>query len=315
MFVPYRDDSPRYRMQYVTFGLIAVNVLVFILGWSIRDNPEEMLKYDLKYGSTSHRLNELLNADDFKDMGLENYRPGFNPIRSITSGFLHADIMHLLGNMWFLFLFGGAVEGKLGHLRMGLTYLVSLIFADAAQHLLDPKFLICIGASGAVGGMVGTYWFLFCRAQIEFFYWIFISFYGSVALTVHWAVAWLFGWDLIMWLLSSRVQSKIAHSAHLGGLVCGLLCGLALRQFSHMTLDGEDMLTRFVIWRARKKRGAAYFDPARPRKQVSTIDEVPQVAPNADLPAPNRPGLPPANPAPEAPPKPKEEGPKTLDFE
>ena len=289
MFVPYRDDSPRYRMQYVTFGLIAVNVLVFMLTWSIRQDDLEFEKFLLNYGSTGFRFNDMPGAE----------AAAYNPIRVIISGFLHGDIPHLLGNMWFLFLFGGAVEGKLGHVRMGLTYLVCLMLADLAQHLFDYKFLICIGASGAVGGMVGAYWFLFCRAQIDFFYWIFISWYGSAALTVHWAVAWLLGWDLVMWLFSFSLKSHVVHSTLLAGLISGLLCGLALRQFTHMTLDGEDMLTRFVIWRARRKRGVAYLDAMRTRKQSSNLDVVLQTAPDSELPlsATEMPAIPPASEA------------------
>jgi hypothetical protein len=67
---------------------------------------------------------------------------------------------------------------------------------------------------------------------------------------VHWAIAWLFGWDAFWWFMEWKygLRTGIAHSAHLGGLVCGFACGLLIRQFFYVKLDGGDMLTRIVKW-------------------------------------------------------------------
>jgi membrane associated rhomboid family serine protease len=191
----------------------------------------------------------------------------YNPLRSITGGFLHADLWHLLGNMWFLYLFGSSAEGKLGHLWMAGVYTVCLVISDLAMFLLSGgTYRIALGASGAVGGIIGAYWFLFSRAQVEFFYWIFWAIMGRVWLPVLWAVIWLFGWDLLFWFLEAQhgVRTGVGHTAHLGGVVCGFVCGLLIRQYSYVTLDGDDMLTRCVKCYWAWRRGLAPRTAAPP---------------------------------------------------
>jgi hypothetical protein len=169
-------------------------------------------------------------------------------------------VIHLLGNMWFLFLFGGSVEGKLGHKWMATIYFACLLVSDLAQYLFAPQYSFAIGASGAVGGMIGAYWFLFSRAQVDFLVMVFLR-PRVIPLTVNWIIAFLFGWDVMMWFLEKylHVDNHVANSAHIGGLICGVLCGLLLRLFTHVTLDGEDMYTRWVVGRLRRKASAAYF--------------------------------------------------------
>ncbi|HEY3324603.1 MAG TPA: rhomboid family intramembrane serine protease [Planctomycetota bacterium] len=250
MFIPIGDTCPRYRRPYVTFALIALNVLVYI--FTCRLNAFEEGRF--------------LNA-------FASFPDEYNPLRSVTAGFVHADIFHILGNMWFLFLFGSSVEGKLGHRWMAATYGACLLLADFAQCFFGPGGHIpTIGASGAVGGIMGAYWFLFSRCEVEFFYW-FYFYAGRVMLGVHWAIAWLFGWDLILWIVErkSGEMTGIAHSAHLGGLVSGLACGLLIRRYSHVVLDGDDMYTRFMVWKI--KVNAAAETAAAPKLTPKPIEK------------------------------------------
>lgn len=228
LFVPVCDDSPRYQMQWATFGLIAVNLLIHI------------------YASCLEPIDRVNFWISFASLG-----EGWNPLRAISAGFLHAGWLHLIGNMWFLFLFGGAVEGKLGYKWTLGLYGVCLLLSDISQHVFAPEFGLLLGASGAVGGLAGAYWFLFCRSRIQFFYWLFF-WIGTMSLSVNWAMIYLFGWDMVMFFAGE--ESAIAHSAHVGGLVSGMVLGLLLRHFGYAALDGEDMLSRFVIWRGRRKR-------------------------------------------------------------
>jgi membrane associated rhomboid family serine protease len=258
MFIPIGDDCVRYRKPYVTLSLIAINVAIHIYGFTL--SKPDYVDFVAKYASLHNHITLT---------------------RAITSCFLHADIFHLLGNMWFLFLFGSSVEGKLGHHWMALTYFVCMITSDLSQQLSFSHYVISLGASGAVGGIIGAYWFLFSQSQINFFYWIGWFWYGEMWLGVYWAVAWLFGWDLLWWIVEWKYQMNngIAHGAHLGGLISGLLCGFLLRRFAHVTLDGDDMYTRFMMWRLKRNappqpfmpnvmvspaRTAAYRGPAQP---------------------------------------------------
>jgi membrane associated rhomboid family serine protease len=298
MFLPIGDDTPRYRMQYVTFALIAVNIAVHI------------------YKATLDDTRELFFLLDYASMG-----NSYNPVRSVTSGFLHADVIHLLGNMWFLFLFGGSVEGKLGHKWMAAIYSVCLLASDLAQYLLAPKYLLCIGASGAVGGMIGAYWFLFSRAQVEFFYWFAFFWYGTVALSVHFAVIYLFGWDVLMWWLERyyHVGNNVANSAHLGGVVSGVVCGFLLRRFTHVILDGDDMYTRFVVWRLKRKAADAFFEERKaPRPPAPEVKPVVPVWDHSDVPERiplSMDGPAPAAPSPPAPTQTGDHGVKSLPLD
>jgi len=283
VFLPIGDNCARYRTPYVTYGLIAANVLVHGYQLSLDEGPR--FEFVWNYSSLSGSL---------------------SLIRSVTSGFLHADIVHLAGNMWFLFLFGSSVEGKLGHLWMGVTYLACLLVSDFAQHFLSPSaYELALGASGAVGGVIGAYWFLFSRCEVEFFYWLGWWWHGRVWLGVHWAVVWLFGWDALWWVLALKygADTGVAHSAHLGGLICGFLCGLLIRKYSYVKLDGDDMLTRFTVWRLTGGKG-----PRRMPAQQARQAPGPHTAP--------RPSEAPAAPDPAAPPvKRSKHGVTELPFE
>ena len=278
MLIPIGNDTVRYRTPWVTYGVIAVNVLVYARMFFLSEFDFAMTV--MKYGSLG-----------------ESWRPW----RSVTGGFLHADLLHLLGNMWFLFLFGCSVEGKLGHVQMAAAYLAGLLISDLAQYVFSPsEYEVCIGASGAVG----AYWFLFSRAEVQFFYWLFTFWMGSFWLSVHWSVVYLFGWDVLMWFLDKQygISDGVANSAHLGGLACGFLVGILLRQFSYVTLDGDDMLTRFNVWRLRRRR---FAQPA--------AEEIPQNGPGVFY-NPNGPQAPPASPQHQRPEE-KSDGPIVLPLD
>jgi hypothetical protein len=152
--------------------------------------------------------------------------------------------------MWFLWLFGKTVEGKLGHHWMAATYFVCLLLADIAQQMLGQSYSISLGASGAVSGIIALYWFLFPRYELTFFY-FFIRFVGIKELSVHWAVAWWIGWDMLS--VAMGFQTGVAHWAHLGGFAAGLACAYTLRKLYLVKLDGDDMLSLWQMHRARRR--------------------------------------------------------------
>ena len=264
-FLPITDDAPRYRRPWVVYGLILVNVVVHAYAMTL--SPQQRGELWLSFAS----LGPAAAAEGFS----------YNPLRSISAGFLHADLMHLAGNMWFLYLFGRTVEGKLGPVRMAGAYTVYLIASDLAQYLLSPTgYIVALGASGAVSGIIGTYWFLFPRYQITFVYFLFAIrvWAGVKAFAVHWAVAWWFGWDLLKWYLAHQTgaSSGVAHSAHIGGLIAGLLGAFVMRKLYLVTLDGEDMLSLWLTRDARRRR----------RRGIRDSDDdwaPPQVVPDESL--------------------------------
>ena len=113
MFFPYKDDNPRILIPYVTYGIIAVNVFIFAFQFSVEfSDPESAALFIYSFG--------LIPSD-------------FSIFTMFTSMFLHGGIAHILGNMWFLWLFGDNVESTLGHVKYAFFYIICGVAASLCQ--------------------------------------------------------------------------------------------------------------------------------------------------------------------------------------
>ena len=138
MFFPYKDDNPKVLIPYVNYMLIGINILIFIFQFTtgVKD-PETEAILIYTYG--------LIPAN-------------FSILTMLTSMFLHGGIAHILGNMWFLWIFGDNVESTLGHVRYIVFYILCGVFAALCQVLMNPGSEIpMVGASGAIAGVLGLY--------------------------------------------------------------------------------------------------------------------------------------------------------------
>src|SRR5947209_18209174 len=141
---PLRDTQPSYSRPAVTIVLIVINVLVFLFEFSL--DPYTQNAFISYYG---------LVPDHFRLSAV------------FTSMFLHGGWMHVLGNMWFLWIFGDNIEDILGHFKYLLFYLLSGLFAMMTQVIIDPySNLPTVGASGAIAGVLGAYFILYPRARV-----------------------------------------------------------------------------------------------------------------------------------------------------
>src|SRR5690606_22718779 len=141
------------------------------------------------------------------------------PLSFISYQFLHGDIMHLLGNMFFLVVCGFAVEAAIGHLRFLLFYLITGIAGGLLHALLNPESsTTLVGASGAVSGVMAMYLGVFRLRKIEFFYWffIFVGYFRAPALLI---LPVYVGKELVDYF--SDGDSNVAFMAHVGGFVAG----------------------------------------------------------------------------------------------
>jgi membrane associated rhomboid family serine protease len=190
----------------VTVLLIAVNAVVYLYEWL---NPEGNRLLWLQGGAIPY---EIVN---WVDLAPRNLLP--LPGSIFTSMFLHGSWMHLIGNMWFLWIFGDNVEERLGTIRFIIFYLVVGIVGALAQcYSLPGSKAPMIGASGAVAGVLGGYVMLFPRAKV-------VTFVGIPFLWhIRDVAAWIF---LGVWFLGQFLipnNSNVAWMAHVGGFLAGL---------------------------------------------------------------------------------------------
>jgi membrane associated rhomboid family serine protease len=216
--IPIRDDTPRFSKPFVTYFIIALNTVVFL--------------FELSVGGQSHRaLNSLMNHFGVVPLHFERALTGASSVSLpgsflplLTSMFLHASWLHLIGNMWFLWIFGDNIEDYLGHFTYLLFYLVSGFAAAVAHILLNAGSNVpSVGASGAIAGVMGAYFVLYPRARvlmwfppIFFFhlpawlvlgYWFFMQFLSGAATSI----------------VETSESGGIAFWAHVGGFVTGMV--------------------------------------------------------------------------------------------
>ena len=149
---PIRDHNPSERTPYVTYALLAANILIFISYWPLQTNyPEHLGAF---WDAWAMRPVEITRGIDLHTL--------------VTSMFLHGGWMHLAGNMLFLYIFGDNLEDQLGHVPFLLFYLACGVLADLGQIIADPDSPIPnVGASGAIAGVMGGYLLLFPKAKVD----------------------------------------------------------------------------------------------------------------------------------------------------
>jgi len=212
--IPIRDDTPRFHPPYVTYFLIAFNLIIYAFESTIDRDSLRLLIDQL--GVVPVHIVRL-----FEGTGRLDAISALTPI--LTSMFLHGSWPHVIGNMWFLWIFGDNIEDYLGHFRYLIFYLVSGITAAAAQILLTPTSRIpTVGASGAIAGVLGAYFLLYPRARVLTWFPIFFVFYlpAWVMLGYWFALQFLSGAASAM-VTAHGDSGGIAFWAHVGGFVAG----------------------------------------------------------------------------------------------
>jgi membrane associated rhomboid family serine protease len=222
--LPLYDDNPIRRPPVVTWALIGVCIGAYL--WQLGQD-EEAIAY--QYG--------MIPALLFGHAQLPSGLTGIPPWATIfTSMFLHGGLLHLGGNMLFLWIFGNNIEDVLGAVRYLLLYLVSGIAAAMAQALPDPSSDIpMIGASGAIAGVLGAYLVLYPYANVHVFVWIVIFF--RIVTVPAWAMlGFWFLLQLFSGLAAGVHEPGVAFWAHAGGFVTGIVLIVLLRPYGAQLL-------------------------------------------------------------------------------
>lgn len=211
---PLRDDAPRTGTPTVTYCLIAINVAVFLYQVSLFfEAPRAEDLFVMSFGAVPAKISLALD-------GRYSFAEGLLPI--FTSMFLHGGLMHLAGNMWFLWIFGDNVEDELGSGWYLTFYLLCGVLASAAHYATDPFSTIpTVGASGAISGVMGAYMMRFPFARITTLIPLFVIF-TTVELP---ALALLAYWFLIQFISGAAETGAegggVAWWAHIGGFAAG----------------------------------------------------------------------------------------------
>lgn len=203
---PIRDQNPSRQVPFVTYALIAANVLAFFTHWPLLVNDAELQRVYVDWA-----LFPVLVTR------------GEHLYTLVTSMFMHGSFMHIAGNMLFLYIFGDNMEEQFGRFRYLLFYLASGLAAAIFQVAAEPFSTVpMVGASGAIAGVMGGYLLLFPKARVDIL----------LILVIIWRVvtvpAWLmlglwFTFQLLGGLGTPTDEGGVAYWAHIGGFVAGIV--------------------------------------------------------------------------------------------
>lgn len=210
---PLSDSIPARRFPYINFLLIVVTAYIFFLQVT-SSNPDAFV---LQYALTPANI----NLSDFSTL---------TPF--VTAIFLHGGFLHIISNMWFLWVFGDNIEGYLGFLPYLFLYFVSGIVGNVVQYMLMPTSTIpMLGASGAVAGILGAYFILFPNSKIKTLIPIF-GFFTIADVSSTFMLGYWFVLQIISGAASLPFSSQtggVAFWAHVGGFVVGLVLANILK--------------------------------------------------------------------------------------
>jgi len=204
---PIRDHNPSDRTPFVTWALIAINIVVFLSYFPQLSGNDRML---------------MSFFDQWALVPVETLK-GVDSHTLVTSMFLHGGWMHLIGNMLFLYIFGDNMEDLLGHLGFLAFYIVSGLAAAAGQIMADPSSSVpMVGASGAIAGVMGGYLLMFPKARIDVL--VLIIVLPKIFTIPAWLMLGIwFGLQLVNGLAMDVAGGGVAYWAHAGGFIAGVI--------------------------------------------------------------------------------------------
>lgn len=244
---PFADTNPTKRWEVVTFILVIINVLMFL--WFNSMNQLQQQEAVLKYGFIPARVMQIINPQKRVEVQAEipvrlrdgriMLRPGIKELpadttqilaSAVTCMFMHGGWMHLIGNMWFLLLFGNNVEDRLGHWVYAAFYFLGGFAATIAHWAVDPTSTTpIVGASGAVAAVLGGYAVAFPHARIKTLVMLFViitvvEIPAYIFLVIWFGIQLFQGLGIVPRLLNGAAGGNaegVAWWAHIGGFLAG----------------------------------------------------------------------------------------------
>jgi membrane associated rhomboid family serine protease len=248
--IPYSTDAPLYHIPFVTGGIILANTVIF-------------------FATTFQVMLGFSDLGQIEGLMLEYNQ--INPVQWITSNFMHGDLFHLLGNMFFLFIFGLIVEGKLGNMRfLGLYAVMCLL--DGAASQVPMYFLVgegtALGASGVIYGLMAIAVIWAPENEVDCFYWLFFFFYGTAEVSILTLGGWFIGLEIFSLIFSGFQMSSAL--LHMIGVAIGAPLGFYLLRKEMIDCEGWDIVSR-NDW---LKQYPLLYGPKQRRRDQDKNDEV-----------------------------------------
>jgi membrane associated rhomboid family serine protease len=213
--IPLRDNQRRESFPVLTLTLVALNVIIYL--W---DRQGHLLGGSVKFADLAMRPHDVM--DSLRGAMSHDANANLFPLVTVlTSMFIHGGPTHILGNMIFLMVFGPGVEEAIGGARFALYYMAWGLAAAAAQIYVDPTSTVqTLGASGAIGGVLGSYFVLFPANKIQIIVPLFL--FLSFAVSAWVLLGCWFIWQVLV------PQNGVANWAHVGGFLAGMVTVLII---------------------------------------------------------------------------------------
>jgi membrane associated rhomboid family serine protease len=213
--LPIKDDQPRYSTPFVTWFLIGLNLVIFLFEWTLDPRSLNLLIH--QFGVVPYHTTVFLG-------GSHRYPLAAVVVPFFTSLFLHGSWMHVIGNMWFLYIFGDNVEDYLGHFKYLVFYLLTGLIAMATHVLMNLHSTApAVGASGAIAGVLGAYFVLYPKARVLTWFFIFVLWVPAWIILGYWFVLNFLSGTATALAVQGQNMGGVAFWAHVGGFASGAL--------------------------------------------------------------------------------------------
>jgi membrane associated rhomboid family serine protease len=248
---PLRDDNPTLSTSFATYAIIALNVLAWIFIQGMGKDPA-LSRSVCQLGTIPGELLGTIAPGTRVPIGPHAacvVGSGPSWITPLTSMFMHGSWGHIIGNMWFLAVFGDNVEGSMGRLRFVVFYLLCGLVAVATQVMANTTSAVpMVGASGAIGGVMGAYAVLYPRVRVHLL--VFLGFYiDRIVVPAYVMLGYWFLLQLVLGIPALGGEGGgVAFWAHTGGFLAGIALSFAFRDAKRVAAHRRAIATR---WGAR----------------------------------------------------------------
>ena len=213
--LPIRDDQPRYSTPWVNYFLIGMNLVIYLFEASL--DPRSLDLLVRQFGVVPANLSASLSGSPAHPL-VAVVLPYF------ASLFLHGSWMHVIGNMWFLYIFGDNVEDYLGHFKYLVFYLLTGVLAMGTHVAMNLHSTApAVGASGAIAGVLGAYFVLYPRARVLTWFFVFVIWVPAWIILIYWFFLNFLSGTATMLAIHRQNMGGVAFWAHVGGFISGAL--------------------------------------------------------------------------------------------